>query len=78
MKSPSEITTIDNESSTKLSSAIDQISNSSITNNNTEHLSMKSPTENTTITNESSPNFLLLPIQFPTLQLQIMILNKYA
>ena len=42
MKSPSDITTIINDSSTKLSSATDQISKSLITNNNTEQLCMKS------------------------------------
>ena len=54
MKSPSEINTITNELPTKLSSATDQVSKSSITNNNTEQFSMKSPSEISTNTNESS------------------------
>ena len=56
MKSSSEITTIANESSTRLSSVTDQVSNSSIIKNNTEQKCIKSPSEITTNTNESSTN----------------------
>ena len=56
MKSPSEITTIANESSLKLSSVTDQVSNSTIANNNTEQKCTKLPSEITTITNELSTN----------------------
>ena len=54
MKSSSEITTIINESSTKLSSATNQVYKSLITNNNCHQLLMKSPSEITSIINESS------------------------
>ena len=54
MKSPSKITTIPNESSTRLSSATDQVSKSLISNDNTEQICMKSPFEITTIPNKSS------------------------
>ena len=45
MKSPSEITTIANELSTKLSSVTDQVSNSTILNNITNQKCMKSQSE---------------------------------
>ena len=45
------ITTITNESSTKLSSTTDQVTKSSITNNNTEPLSIKLLSEIATIIN---------------------------
>ena len=54
MKLFSEITTIINESSTKLSSATNQVYKSLITNNNCHQLLMKSPSEITSIINESS------------------------
>ena len=50
MKSPSEITTISNE----LSYVTDQVSNSSISNDNTEQIYMKSSSKITKISNESS------------------------
>ena len=45
MKSPSKITTIANESSTKVSSITGQVSNSTISNNITDQNCMKSPSE---------------------------------
>ena len=56
MKSPSEITTIANVSSTKVSSVTDQVSNSTISNNNTEQQFMISSFKSTTITNELFTN----------------------
>ena len=52
MKGSTEIATITNESSIEISANTNHISNTSITNNNTEQLCMKSPSNITTITNE--------------------------
>ena len=54
MKSPSDITTIANVLSTKLSSVTDLVSNSSINLNNTELKCMKLPSKITIIANVSS------------------------
>ena len=53
MKSPFEINTITNESSTKFSSVTNQVTKSSNTNNDCDQFSMKSPSVFTTNNDES-------------------------
>ena len=77
MESPSEITMNTKESLTNLPSDSDQVSNSSTSKNSTEQNCMKNYLlKSLQLSMYHQPNYLLLPVKFPILQLQIIKLNK--